>query len=176
MDHIIAGRFETKVKADGAAAGIVRYLDRADICVFHNNSPGQHGTGLTSGECEANPGLEAESRKTAVAAMAAGLAGGVLGMAGGPVVALAAAGVAAYTVSFVGAMSGMQDKQSRELPNLRPAGVILAIRIPNPGIERFVLNDLRNAGAKDIEQAEGNWRNGDWSDFDPVRPPHLVAE
>lgn len=175
VDRIIAGRFETKVKADVAAAAIVRYVDRADICVFHNNPPGQHGTGLSSGESEANAGLEAEGGTTAAAAIAAGLTAGVVGMAGGPVVALAAAGVAAYTGSLVGAMGGMQDEQSRELPNLRPGGVILAIRIPGSGIEKFVINDLRNAGAKDIEQAVGNWRDGDWIDFDPVRPPNLIA-
>ncbi len=175
MDHIIAGRFETKAKADVAAAAIVRYVDRVDMCVFHNNPPGQHGTGLSSGESETNSGLEAESGTTATAALAAGLTAGVVGMAGGPVVALAAAGVAAYTGSLVGAMGGMQDEQSQELPKLRPAGVILAIRIPGSGIERFVINDLRNAGAKDIEQADGQWRDGDWIDFDPVRPPHLVV-
>ena len=175
MDHIIAGRFETKSKADAAAAAIVRYIDRSDICIFHNNAPGQHGAGLSSGESEANPGLNAENATSATTAMAAGLAAGVVGMAGGPVVALAAAGVAAYTGSLLGAMGGMQDEQSRELPNLRPAGVILAVRIPGAGLERFVINDLRNSGAADVEQADGQWRDGDWIDFDPVRPPHPVA-
>jgi len=175
VDHIIAGRFETKVKADVAAAAIVRYVDRSDICVFHNNAPGQHGTGLSSGQSEANAGLEAGSGTSAATAIAAGLTAGVVGMAGGPIVALAAAGVAAYTGSLVGAMEGMQDEESRELLNLRPAGIILAIRIPGPGIERFVINDLRKADAKDIEQADGQWRDGDWIDFDPVRPPNLVA-
>ena len=175
MDHIIAGRFETKANADVAAGAIVRYVDISDICIFHNNAPGQHGEGLSSGESEVNPGLKVEGETTAVTAMAAGLAAGVVGMAGGPVVALAAAGVAAYTGSLLGAMGGMQDEQSRQLPSLRPAGVILAIRIPAPGTERFVINELRNAGGKDIEQADGQWCDGDWIDFDPVRPPHLVA-
>ena len=175
MDHIIAGRFETKVKADVAAAAIVRYVDRADICVFHNNPPGQHGTGLSSGESETNPRVAAEGGTTAATAMAAGLTAGVVGMAGGPVVALAAAGVAAYTGSLVGAMGGMQDEQSRELPNLRPAGVILAIRIPGLGIERFVINDLRNAGAKDIEQADGQWRDGQRHHERRIRPCPLVG-
>ena len=90
-------------------------------------------------------------------------------------VALAAAGVAAYTGSLIGAMGGMQDEQSAQLPNLRPAGVILAVRIARPGSEKFVIGDLRTGGAEDIEKAEGEWRDGDWVDFKPVQEPHLVA-
>lgn len=174
MEHIIAGRFQTKSKADAAAAAIIRYVDRGDICIFHNNAPGQHGT-LMSGEGEdLNPGLEADGKSAVTTAVSAGLAAGVLGLAGGPVTALAAAGVAAYTGSLVGAMGGMQEAESRQLPHLRPAGVILAVRIARPASEKFVINDLRISGAEDIEQADGEWRDGDWVDFNPVKEPHLV--
>ena len=111
MDHIIAGRFETKAKADAAAAAIVRYVERADICIFHNNPPGQHGTTVSPEELPTNPGVEAEESSAVSTAVAAGLTAGAIGMAGGPVVALAAAGVAAYTGSLIGAMGGMQDKE-----------------------------------------------------------------
>jgi len=30
---------------------------------------------------------------------------------------------------------------------------------------------LQASGAKDIETAEGHWRDGKWADFDPVAPP-----
>ena len=175
MDHIIAGRFETKAMADAVVATIVRYTERTDICVFHNNAPGEHGAGLTSGEDEQNAGIQAEVATTAASAMAAGLTAGIVGMAGGPVVALAAAGVAAYAGALVGAMGGMQDEQSRYLPRLRPSGVILAVRIAHPSGEKFVISDLRHGGAEDIEQAEGSWRNGDWIDFNPAQPPQLVT-
>lgn len=175
MEQIIAGRFETKAMADAAAAAIVRYIDRTDICIFHNNPPGQHGTTTASGLEAINPGLEAEGDSAVSSAVAAGLTAGVIGLAGGPVVALAAAGVAAYTGSLIGAMGGMQDEQSAQLPNLRPAGVILAVRIARPGSEKFVIGDLRTGGAEDIEKAEGEWRDGDWVDFNPVQEPHLVA-
>lgn len=175
MEHIIAGRFETKTKADAAAAVIVRYVDRSDICIFHNNPPGQHGTDMTAKIEDINSGLKADGESAVTTALAAGLTAGAIGMAGGPVVALAAAGVAAYTGSLVGAMGGMQDEQSRQLPQLRPAGVILAVRIARAPSEKFVISDLRNCGAEDIEQAEGEWRDGDWVDFNPVQEPRLVA-
>ena len=173
-EHIIAGRFQTKSKADAAAAAIVRYVDRSDICIFHNNAPGQHGTLLMDGTEDSNAGLKADGESAVTTAVSAGLAAGVIGLVGGPVTALAAAGVAAYTGSLVGAMGGMQEAESRQLPNFRPAGVILAIRIARPASEKFVINDLRIAGAEDIEAAEGEWRDGDWVDFNPVKEPHLV--
>ena len=179
MDRIIAGRFETKAKADVAAAAIVRYVDRADICIFHNNPPGQHGTShvpeIKAVTEEENPGLEADNKSAVATAITAGLAAGAVGLVGGPVVALAAAGVAAYTGSLVGAMGGMQDAQSQQLPNLRPAGVILAVRISRETNEKYVLRDLNTSGAKDIEQAEGKWRDGDWVDFNPIQEPNLIA-
>lgn len=176
MDHIIAGRFQTKSRADAAAAAIVRYVDRSDICIFHNNAPGQHGTLMSGGAETSNAGLQADSKSAVTTALSASLAAGALGLAGGPVTALAAAGVAAYTGSLVGAMGGMQEDESQQLPKLRPAGVILAVRIARPASEKFVINDLRISGAEDIEQADGEWRDGDWVDFNPVKQPHLVEE
>ena len=175
VENIIAGRFQTKAKADAAAAAIVRYVDRSDICIFHNNPPGQHGTLMPGGAEKTDPGSEAAGGSAASTALAAGLTAGVIGLAGGPVTALAAAGVAAYTGSLIGAMGGMQDAESHQLPHLRPAGVILAVRIARPGSEKFVIGDLRNCGAEDIEQAEGEWRDGDWVDFNPIQEPRLVA-
>ena len=35
---------------------------------------------------------------------------------------------------------------------------------------------LKQLGAEDIEQSEGTIINGDWQDFDPLQPPHLLAQ
>ena len=175
MAHIIAGRFETKSKADAAAAAIVRYVDRSDICIFHNNPPGQHGTTMADSAHVDDADSAATGESGAVTALAAGLTAGAIGLAGGPVTALAAAGIAAYTGSLVGGMSGTQDEESRRLPNLRPGGVILAVRIARQSSEKFVVDDLKIGGAADIEHAEGEWRDGDWTDFNPLQEPRLIA-
>ena len=86
MDYIIAGRFQTKAKADAAAATIVRYVDRSDICIFHNNAPGQHGTLKMDNVEEVSPRSDAAEETSATTALAAGLVAGAVGMAGGPVV------------------------------------------------------------------------------------------
>ncbi|MEP7157267.1 MAG: hypothetical protein ABI905_15910 [Betaproteobacteria bacterium] len=176
MDRIIAGRFPTKAKADAAAASILRYVDRDDICIFHNNPPGQHGVLPEGGDEQDSPGAESPKDSAATTAVAAGLAAGAIGLAGGPIVALAAAGVAAYTGSLVGSMEGATENgEAGELPARRPAGVILAVRIARPANEEFVIDDLRASAAEDIEQADGVWRDGDWVDFNPVQRPKLVA-
>jgi hypothetical protein len=175
MEHIIAGRFESKSDADQAADALVSYVSRSDICIFHNNAPGQHGTQVSGSENLTNSSSDVAATTSAATALAAGLTAGVIGMVGGPVTALAAAGVAAYTGSLVGAMNGMQGEQAENLPKLRPAGVILAVRIARRTIEKRVVSDLRNSGADDIEQAEGEWRDGDWVDFKPLQAPTLVA-
>jgi hypothetical protein len=56
----------------------------------------------------------------------------------------------------------------------RPGGIMLSVRIAEPANEERVIATLRAEGAADIEEAHGQWRDGDWADFDPVATPRLV--
>ena len=175
MERIIAGRFQTKGDADAAAALIAEYVATADICVFHNNPPGQHGAFVLGGDEDEDPGAEGAGKSAAGTAVAAGLSAGVIGALGGPAVALAAAAIGAYSGSLVGAMDGLGNHDDK-LPaaERRPAGVMLSVHITGPKVERRVIATLRAQGAADIEQAHGEWRDGDWADFNPVAAPRLV--
>ena len=51
---------------------------------------------------------------------------------------------------------------------------MLSVRIANPVNEKRVIATLRAQGAAEVEQAQGEWRDGDWADFNPVAPPRLV--
>jgi hypothetical protein len=175
MERIIAGRFQTKSDADMAAALIAPHVDIADICIFHNNPPGQHDAYAVGGDEDEDPGAEGADKSAAGTAVAAGLSAGAIGALGGPVVALAAAATGAYMGSLAGAMAGLGNRDDKpHAPDRRPVGVILSVRIANPGIEQRVIATLRAQGAADIEQAQGEWRDGDWADFNPVAAPHLV--
>jgi len=177
MERIIAGRFQTKGDADAAAALIAQYVDTADICIFHNNPPGQHDTFAVGGDEDEDPGAEGAGKLAAATAVAAGLGAGAIGALGGPVVALAAAAAGAYTGSLVGAMNGLGDRDYKpRAPERRPAGIMLSVHITGPAVERRVIATLRAHGAADIEQAQGEWRNGDWADFNPVAAPRLVED
>jgi len=94
MDRIIAGRFPTLDGADAASSLMAPYIDSADICIFHNNPPGQHDPLVTDIE-DAGLGVEDAPTASAGTAMAAGLAAGAVGSLGGPIVAIVAAGVGA---------------------------------------------------------------------------------
>jgi hypothetical protein len=175
MERIIAGRFQTKDDADAVAALIALYVDAADICIFHNNPPGQHDAFTVGGDEDEDPGAEGASKSAAATAVAAGLSAGAIGALGGPVVALAAAAIGAYSGSLVGAMDGLGNHVDKlRAQECRPAGVMLSVDMTGPMIERRVIATLRAQGAADIEQPQGEWRDGDWADFNPVAAPRLV--
>jgi hypothetical protein len=41
--------------------------------------------------------------------------------------------------------------------------------------EEIAADLMRDHGARMIERADGVWRNGKWTDFDPVRPPDVIG-
>ena len=176
MEQIIAGRFETKGIADTVASVLRAFVDDADICIFHNNPPGQHDAYPVGGDEDEDPGAEGAENSSVGTALAAGLAAGAIGALGGPVVAIGAAAVGAYTGSLMGAMSGLGDHEDAPgKEERRPGGIILSVRIAYPSNEDRVIDVLRKEGAAGIERARGEWRDGDWADFDPVAAPQLVG-
>ena len=173
MERIIAARFQTVADADAVAA-LMSYVDATDICIFHNNPPGQHGVLPMGGDEDEDPSAEGAGKTAAATAVSTGLAAGAIGALGGPVVALAAAAVGAYSGSLVGAVGGLGQSDDKPHPLQRPGGIMLSVRIAEPANENRVIDTLRSGGAADIEQAFGEWRDGDWVDFDPVAAPRLV--
>jgi hypothetical protein len=175
MERIIAGRFQTKALADVVAVSMSPYVAATDICIFHNNPPGQHDAYAAGGDEDSDPGAAGADKSSAGSAVAAGLAAGAIGTLGGPVIAIAAAATGAYMGSLAGAMHGLgDDDKAPHAPDRRPGGIMLSVRIATPVNEKRVIAALRAQGAADIEQADGEWRDGDWKDFDPVAAPHLV--
>lgn len=177
MQRIIAGRFQSKDRADAAAVLLEQYIAKTDICIFHNNPPGQHDALILGSDEDADPGAEGAGKTATNTAIATGLTAGAIGALGGPVVALAAAATGAYVGAFGGALHGLGDEDSKpHAADHRPSGVILSVRIADPVNEERVIATLRTEDATDIEQAEGEWLNGDWIDFDPITVPRLVKK
>ncbi len=175
MERIIAGRFQTKDRADEVANLIAQYIDTTEICIFHNNPPGQHGTFALGGDEGVDSAADGAGQSAAGAAVAAGVTAGAIGAIGGPVVALMAAATGTYVGSLAGALHGLgNDEDKPHTPELRPGGVILSVRIANPANEQRVISTLRAEDAADIEQADGEWHDGDWTDFNPVAALRLV--
>jgi hypothetical protein len=110
----------------------------------------------------------------------------------GPVAVLAGAGAGAYAGSLVGALGQMEEKPTAAKPDenafeqvatatapadvkpVRSAGIIVAVRAVEFSKRVNAVNILRAEGAQDIERADGTWQAGQWTDFDPLKPPLLV--
>lgn len=188
MSHIIAGRFDTQAEADVAAlaldeAGFARH----EYSSFYVGPSGQHAQYPLGGDAHHDQGTEQAAGK----AMAGGALGGAAGLAIGGVAAatgepalagaavIAGAGVGAFAGSLQGALSGSGQgnpaQASTETPVTRQSGILLAVQTEREGSRERALEVMRRHHATDLEEAEGEWRDGRWQDFDPVRPPQRIA-
>lgn len=51
-----------------------------------------------------------------------------------------------------------------------PSGVLVAVKVM-PATVELARRLLSENGGQDVERAEGEWRNGTWTDFDPLKVP-----
>ena len=173
---IIAGRFEEKERADATLRDLAQcgFGEERSTCFFVN-PPGHHDRFPLGGDRDESPGAtEADNG----ALKGAGLGGAIglgIGLAASPVAGPAAvaagAGVGAYVGSLAGALSSMGNRGEP----LRKSGFVVAVRVDDAPGEASAVRALQAAGANEIERADGLWEAGTWVDFDPTRPPVLVA-
>jgi hypothetical protein len=188
MPTIIAGRFETQAQADAALDALsAGGFARGDYSAFYLSAPGQHDLQPMGGDTEHHSEGTKHAGKTAVTG---GAIGGVAGLALGTAAAAAlepgftviagaaGAGVGAYAGALAGGLSGSRQSDPRqatpEEPVERKAGIMVAVRVDAGGSENAAIDALRARGALEIERAEGQWRDGGWADFDPLRTPRYV--
>jgi len=187
MAKIIAARFETQPEADRALDALrCAGFDGQDVTSFYLNPPGAHAQYPIGGDTHHDEGTK-HSGKTAAAGAAVGgvtwlalgtavAAAGDVGL--GAIAAVAGAGVGAYVGSLAGGLTGSHDgnpaKATKEEPVGRNAGVMIAVRVDADGAQNTVVGVMREQGGADIERAEGEWRDGEWVDFDPVAKPQPV--
>ncbi|APD11127.1 hypothetical protein UC34_03420 [Pandoraea vervacti] len=184
MAMIVAGRFTTCDQANLVAS---RLYDRAfrpsDVSVFFLNPTGQHAKFPIGGDVDA----DAAARPAGKGAAQGVIAGGAFGLALGallfvtvwrfwlvPVVGMMAG---AYLGAFLGALQRMRSRErvSAREAGMRDAGVMLATHVSESTADTAIAV-LRDAGAAEIEQADGVWEAGEWRDFDPVKRAHDLPE
>jgi len=192
MASIIAGRF-TDYPAAQRAEGVLlsRGLRHEDVCVFYVNPPGRHARTPIGGDH-----LSDQASKTAPGGSMAGVVVGAaigagigIGIASGglvpgiptALVVIVAALIGGFSGSLGGAMLRTRRPASApavataEEPAVREPGVLLAARVDDRAAQDQVVDLLRTVGARDVERAQGEWRDGQWIDFDAVRPPDTHA-
>ena len=182
MATIIAAGFETYVEAQDALARLERAgVNSEYLCEFRVNPPGMHDETPVGGDRQESPGAEhvdSGATKGAAVGAAVGTAAGVaitpfLGPAG----IVAGAGVGAYTGSLLGGMKkGVDETPQPDHTTLRPAEALIAVNLDGAGVpEDVIIRAFEEAGAWQIERTEGRWENGEWADFNPIDPPHLIG-
>lgn len=174
MSSIVAARFETFEHAEVAALSLRQkgfYGDR--INSFFVNPAGQHASYRISTDAFADVGTHG--------VMLAAIIGAVLGAVVGAllfalfaipallVIALALVGAYAGSLAWAVGKTGSAPSARAE----RAAGVLLAVLVDGAD-HNLAIGALRAAGGRDVEQAEGEWREGKWADFDPVKPPWVM--
>lgn len=179
MATIIAGLFETIAEAEKAEVELKNgAFDKSDVSVFALNPPGQHALYPVGGDQYADPGADEADTGAATGAALGGTMAAMAATGAGLVVAAAAAAVGAYTGSLVGALNKLGDQSDEAQPAApieRHAGVMVAIKTDDAQKQEQAITLLRVHGAQAIEKADGEWRNGQWVDFDPRKPPVLVT-
>jgi len=181
MAKILAATFQTKRKADAAVRALVATgVPRHSITVFHNNAPGQHAEFPVGGDEHADPVAKGTEKRTLGGAAAGAGVGAVVGaVAGGPLGAAAGAGVGALAGALGGTYTGLAERAEKmpdEPPLRRPAGTVVAVNreaVPVDGAQ--IIQALSARGTVAVEEADGEWRDAKWTDFDPLVEPRFVS-
>ena len=177
MTQIVAGVFDDEQAATSAAHELRSAgFDAADLDQFSLRPPGQH-QGLPGGGDEpVDPKAKGGDAGAVKGAAVGTVVGAVAGLAAtpvlGPIAVAGGAAAGAYAGSLAGAVGRMGD--ARPAPQLRPAGVMVAVNADSAQDKDVAVSVLHDHGARMIERAEGAWRDGKWVDFDPVRPPDVL--
>ena len=193
MTTLIAGRFSQQTQAENASTQLMQvgFLAR-DMSLFYVNPQGQHDIHPIGGDEDESPGTHHASSGAMVGAAGGVGVGAVVGAVTlpvlGPAGPLLGAAVGAYTGSLVGALKTMkkheehdeqvemveEDKIGSHDENVqdthpRKAGVLLAVAVATPE-QRANAIQILGATALEVEEAEGELRDGQWTDFDPRMP------
>jgi hypothetical protein len=179
MARIVAGLFEEQVSAERAMDHLREQGVASDeMQTFVVNPPGMH-QGLPLGGDEM---ADSEARGAEVGALRGAALGGAAGVAAGlvaaplvgPVGFAAGVGAGAFVGALAGAASAMGD-ETKDAPTARPGGVMVAVNAERAASVDALIDTLKNDGAKLVEIDEGDWRDGQWRDFDAVRAPRNVV-
>jgi hypothetical protein len=182
MSTIIAGHFQLQDEVETARRALVEAgFDEQRISGFYLNQPGQHDMTAIGGDHLQSPGAKETPEGVAQGAAAGGAVGAVVGAATipatgplGPVVG----GLLGAHLGSLFSFSKMKERGDTEaggmVPEVRPAGMLVAVAFDDAGQESRAVDVLRRLGAHHIERAQGNIVGGDWADFDPASTPHPI--
>jgi hypothetical protein len=183
MSTIIAGHFQLQDEVEQARRALVEAgFDAGRISGFYLNQPGQHDMTAIGGDHLQSPGAKEAPTGVAQGVATGGAVGVAVGAATAPLTGPLGPAVGGLLGAHLGslfAFSKMKGAGEREaggetVPELRPAGMLVAVAFDDAGQEGRAVDVLRQLGAHHIERARGNIVDGDWADFDPSSAPDAI--
>lgn len=189
MDRLMIGLFHEQTEAEAATTELLQAgFPRESISVFYVNPQGHHALHPIGGDEDESPGTHDAKSGAAAGVLTGGGAGAILGALTLPVLGPAGpvlgAAVGAYGGALVGALNGMEEPEGANarppspdgtavVPTPRKAGILVAVAVKTATQEDEALQILHER-AEEVEEATGELRDGDWVDFDPLRPKKLI--
>ncbi|CDG84314.1 membrane protein [Janthinobacterium agaricidamnosum NBRC 102515 = DSM 9628] len=184
MSRILAGHFQLQDQIAEARAALVQAgFPDSQISAFYVNQPGQHDLHELGGDRAASPGAKETPQGISQGVAVGGAVGAAVGaatvLATGPIGPVVGALVGAHVGSLY-SFNSMKERgeaeqggENRAAP--RKAGMLIAVALHGAADRQRALDVLHQLGAEHIEEAQGTIANGDWSDFNPLTTPVLVA-
>jgi hypothetical protein len=180
--YILSGQFDDFERAAKVAGELMALGVASDhIEQFFLNAPGQHDQLPMGGDEDADRDAKQGDNGAASGAAIGAVAGIAVGVAAiplvGPLAAAAGLAAGAYTGSLAGALDGMGNGAGPrgETVNPRPAGVRVVVNVAAAVHKDQVLATFAQNHARSVEEGFGLWRDGSWSDFDPVSVPKWIV-
>ena len=194
MHTILAGRFQEIEQANAAMQALRDAgFGAADMTSFFVNPRGQHDLYPVGGDADDSAQAHQAPQGLGAGSAIGGVVGAAIGVAAVPLVgpgaavagAAVAAGVGAYAGSLIGTLNRLGEpvsaaddnanqKSAQEACPPRKAGMLVAVAADDALLQDKALDVLRAQGAVDLERNSGRIEAGNWTDFDPLRPLHLV--
>ncbi len=184
MSIILAGHVQLLDQATAARAALWQAaIPDNQISTFYVSQPGQHDQKYVDDHYLAvSDGAKQTPRALGVGIAIGGVIGASLGVATTPVTGPVGPIVGALVGAHIGSLfsftemkeAGEVEPGSANEVEPRVAGMMVAVAVATAAEAPRVVDILRQIGADHIERSEGEIRNGDWVDFDPLSSPHPV--
>jgi hypothetical protein len=178
MTNIIAAQFDDFAHADTAVRDMTKSgtIDPTEIDRVVLGAPGRHDRYPVGGDEDADAGAVDGDEGARTGAAIGGAVGAVTGVVLGPIGAVAGAALGAYGGSLAGALDSMGDSRNgTDAPPPRPAGVMVMVHVQSSAQRELALGAFLAHGARSIEEADGEWNQGTWVDFNPVATPRWIV-
>jgi hypothetical protein len=178
MTNIIAAQFDDFAHADTAERDLTKSgtIDPTEIDRVVLGAPGRHDRFPVGGDEDADAGAVEGDVGARSGAAIGGAVGAVTGVVLGPIGAVAGAALGAYGGSLAGALESMGGpEKGAAAPPPRPAGVMVMVHVQTSAQRERALGAFLAHGARSIEEADGEWNQGTWADFNPVATPRWIV-